>query len=116
LEALFSAVAGTHEAPERQLDAPAGAIGIDEDLPCAHPLGHPVLARTLHGPYAGDQAVVGSVRQSYRLVLAVEGKEGHHGAEYFFLGNARSRVARAEERRRKIVAFGRRIGMDGAAG
>ena len=45
LEALLAAVAGVADAAERQLDAAAGAVVVEEDLPGAQPRGRGACAR-----------------------------------------------------------------------
>ena len=52
-------MAGLAHPAKRQLDAAAGAIGVDEDLPTAHGARHAPGRR--RGPDAGDKAVFGAV-------------------------------------------------------
>src|SRR5690606_2389736 len=61
LHALFAAVPGFADAAEGKLDAAAGAVIVDEDLPRADGFGKPHLPPPVGGPDAGDETVAGAV-------------------------------------------------------
>jgi aldehyde dehydrogenase (NAD+) len=64
-------VSGLSDPSERQFDAPAGAIVVDEHLARAQRPGEPHLPAPVRGPDAGDQAVAGPVGDRRRLRLDV---------------------------------------------
>src|SRR3954447_8010475 len=66
LEALLAAVAGFLDPAEGQLDAAAGAVGVDEDLAAAHRPRDPRRAPGVAGPDAGDEAVGRAVGEARR--------------------------------------------------
>src|SRR3989442_635818 len=112
LEALLAPVARMLDAAERQLDAAAGAIVVDEHLAAVQPLGHAQRAAAVARPHAGHQAERSAVGDGQRFVLAVERDQHLHRAEDLFL---RQRVLRRHLRHQRgphIEAALRRIGHD----
>src|SRR5918994_1857465 len=79
--ALFAAVPALFEAAEGELDAAAGAVGVDVDLTGAQLVGEPVSRGDVAGPDGGDQAVVRAVGDAGGLLRVVEGRGDQHGAE-----------------------------------
>ena len=84
-KALLAAVAGFLHAAERQLDAAARAVAVDENLPGADLSRHPHRAIAVARPDAGDEAVVGGIGEAHRLGLVVERHRREDRAEHFLL-------------------------------
>src|SRR5437762_12183021 len=85
LEPLFAAVARALDAAERQLDAAAGAVVVDEHLAALQRVRHAHLAAAVACPYTRDKAVRRAVSDADRLGLAVEGDHHLHRAEDLLL-------------------------------
>ena len=85
LEALLAAVARVLDAAERQLDAAAGAVVVDEHLAALQPARHAQRPAAVARPYAGHQAIGRAVGDGQRLGLVVEGDHRLHRAEDLFL-------------------------------
>ena len=96
------------DAAERQLDAAAGAVVVDEHLAAAQRPRHPHLPGAVAGPDAGDQAVLGAVGDLDRLRLAVEGDQHLHRAEDLLLRERMVGGHVVDQRRLHVVAAARR--------
>ena len=99
-ESLLAAVTALARAAERQLDARAGAVRVDEHLSAPQPLRDPELAAAVTGPHRGDQAVLGGVGQPHGVRFVVERQHREHRPEHLFAGE---RTVRAAPRRRASV-------------
>jgi hypothetical protein len=83
LEALLAAVARELPAAERQLDAAAGAITVDEHLSAANRARHPQLPRAVARPHAGHEPEGRAIREPDRIGLIGKGHCSKHRAEHF---------------------------------
>ena len=82
---FLAAVTALLHAAERQFDAAAGAVAVDEHLTRTNALGDARLAAAVAGPHRGDEAVVGRVGERDRVGLVFERHHGKHGTEHFVL-------------------------------
>src|SRR5690348_5010957 len=85
LEPLLATVPGMLDAAERQLDAAAGAVVVDEDLAAPQRPRHPERAAAVARPDAGDEAVLGAVGDPDRVGLVVERDQHLHRSEDLLL-------------------------------
>src|SRR5438093_11587020 len=104
LEALLAAVAGALVSAERQLDAAAGAVGVDVDLAGADLAGEPVRDPDVARPHGGDQSVIGGVRGADRLVGVAERRNGEDRAEHLLARDTRIRRYPVEQRGGEVIA------------
>src|SRR5436190_16775439 len=72
LEALLATVTRVLDAAERQLDAAAGAVVVDEHLPALQGARHSQRAAAVSRPDAGDEAVLRSVGDADGFRIAIE--------------------------------------------
>ena len=106
LDALPAAVAGPLHAAERQLDAAAHAVGVDEDLAGVDAVGDAVRAAEVARPDAGDEPVLGEVGQRDGVAVVVEGQRRQHRAEDLLLEDVHLRLDVGDERRLQVQALG----------
>src|SRR5271168_2104817 len=99
-ESLLAAVAGFLHAAERQFDAAARAIAVDEHLARANLARDPHRAIAVAGPDAGDEAVVRRVREPYGVRLVLERHRRQDRAEHFVARQRRGRILQRINRRR----------------
>src|SRR5664279_2927574 len=85
LEPLLAAVAGVLDAAERQLDAAAGAVVVDEYLAALQRPRHAQGAAAVLRPHAGDEAVLRAVGDADGVGLPVEGDQHLHRTEDLLL-------------------------------
>src|ERR1700722_7969637 len=91
-------------AAERQLDAAAGAVIVEEHLPRAQHLGEPHLAPAVAGPDASHEAVAGPVGDCDRLGLVLKGNDDLDGAKDFLLRQAMAGSYIGEQGRGDIIS------------
>src|SRR5450830_219380 len=87
-KALFAAMTTGLDAAERQLDAAAGTVIVDEYLTAADGACHAHLTAAVAGPDAGDQTEIGAIGQRDRIGFIVERHGCQYWAKYFFLGQS----------------------------
>src|ERR687893_2569129 len=104
LVALLTTVPRLLKPAERELDAAARAVGVDEHLPGPNLSGKPVRLPDIAGPHRGDQAVVCSVGEFGGLFDTLERGCRQHGAEHLFLSQPVSGSYTTEEGRLEEVA------------
>ena len=109
LETLFAAVARFADAAERQLDAAARAVIVEEHLPRAQRLGEPHLPPPVGGPDASHEAVAGPVSDRDRLGLVLKGNDHLDRPEDFLLRQAMSWADIGEQGRGDVISALRRI-------
>src|SRR6185312_14066281 len=71
---LFAAMSALLDTAKREFDAAAGTIAVKENLTAFQRSRHAQLPRTIPGPDAGDQAVIGAVRKLDRLCFILESR------------------------------------------
>src|SRR5471032_2849166 len=83
-EAFFAAVARMFDAAERQFNAAARTIIVDEHLPRTYLAGNAHLPAAIACPDAGDQPEVRAVGKLQRVGFVIEGHGAKDWAEHFF--------------------------------
>src|SRR6478672_3293207 len=73
-KSLLASVPALLHAAERQLDAAAGAVAVDEHLAAANGLRYALLPSAVLRPHGGKQAIVGTVRELDRIRFVIERK------------------------------------------
>ena len=109
---FLAAVAGMLDAAERQLDAAARAVVVDEYLAALHRARHAQLAAAVARPHAGDQPEVGRIGEAHGVGFIGERHRGQHGAEHFVACQPMIGWHVAQQRRRHVESAGRRVGDD----
>ena len=103
-QALLAAVAGFADAAERQLDAAAGAIIVDEHLAGADTLGEPHLPAAIGGPDAGDEAKSVPLAMATASSSSSNGMTTWTGPKISSCASRSSGAMPAQQRRRHVVA------------
>src|SRR5690349_24361834 len=116
LEPLLAAVAGVLDPAEGQLDAAAGAVIVDEDLPGLERAGEPHLPAAVARPGARDQPVGRAVGDADPLGLVAEADRAEYRAEDLLLRKEVVGRHVADQRRLDIEPRGRRVRRDPAFG
>src|SRR3569833_1601633 len=98
------------DAAERQFDAAARAIVVEEHLARAQTPREAHLPRAVASPDARDEAVLRAVRERERYVIVAKGHRGEHGSELFVACETVARGHIAHQRGRLIEAAFRRFG------
>src|SRR5262245_6129373 len=108
-EALLAAVTRMPNAAERQLDAAARAVAVDEHLAAADRTRHPELPAAIARPDARDEPERRAVRDEDRLRLIAERHCRQHRSEHLLARKTRRRRHVADQARLDVVAARRRI-------
>src|SRR6476620_1364719 len=112
LETFLAAMPRMLDATERQFDAAARAVIVDEHLPARERTRHPELAAAVARPDAGDEAVVRRIGKCDGLGLVGEWHRREHGSEHFVAADRRVDGHVTKQRRRDVVAAGGCVGGD----
>ena len=97
------------DSSERQLDAAAGAVIVEEHLACAQRLGEPHLPPPVGRPDPGHEAVTGPIGDCRGLDFVIDGNDDLDGPEDFFLRQAMRRADIGKQGRGDIMSTPRRV-------